>query len=148
MHGRFNIGLLKIHRRFHIGPPKMHRGFRIDPPKIYLNFLSPEFHRLGILFTIAIMKEKQQNNLFEIEWPILVSKWKLYRTKKESWLQSGVGVLLLNPPVHNCKCPKCILTDYNVQWAVMIWVYTIMFSTSWPVHSRVPCTAYSVQFTV
>ena len=70
MHRRLCIGLSKMHRWFCIGPPKMHRRFRIDPPQVSLNLLSPEFHKRGILLTIAIMKDKQQNNLFEIEWQI------------------------------------------------------------------------------
>ena len=67
MHRRFRIGLPKIHRRFRIGPPKMHRRFRIGPPQVSHNLLPQEFHSRGILLTIAIMKEKQQYNLFEIE---------------------------------------------------------------------------------
>jgi len=55
------------HRRFRIGLPKIHRRFRIGPPHVFLNLLPQEFHRWGILLTIAIMKEKQQNNLFEID---------------------------------------------------------------------------------
>ena len=51
---------------FRIGPPKMHRRFHIGPPQVSLNLLPQEFNSLGILLTIAIMKEKQQNNLFEI----------------------------------------------------------------------------------
>ena len=72
MHGRFRIGLSKIHRRFCIGPPKIYRWFRIGPPQVSLNFLPPEFHERGIMMTIIIMKEKQQKNLFEIEWRICV----------------------------------------------------------------------------
>ena len=68
MHRWFRIGLQKIHWRFRIGPPKMHWRFRIGPPQVSLNLLPPEFHTPGILLTIAIMIEKQQNNLFEIEW--------------------------------------------------------------------------------
>ena len=33
-----------------------------------LNLLPLEFYSRGILLTISIMKEEQQNNLFEIEW--------------------------------------------------------------------------------
>ena len=68
MHRGFRIGLPKIHRQFRTVPPKMHRRlFRIGPPQVFLNLLPPEFHRRGILLTFAIMKEKQQNNLFKIE---------------------------------------------------------------------------------
>ena len=63
----FRIGLPKMHRLFRIGPPKMHRRFHISPPQGSLNLLQPELHRRGIMMTIAILKEKQQNNLFEIE---------------------------------------------------------------------------------
>ena len=49
--------------------------FRIGPPQVSLNLLPPEFHRQGILLTFAIMKEKQQNNLFEIEC-MLETIWK------------------------------------------------------------------------
>ena len=63
---QFRIDLPKIHKRFRIGPPKMHRRFWIGPPQVSLNLLPTEFNRRGILLTIAIMKEKQQNNLFEI----------------------------------------------------------------------------------
>ena len=45
----------------------MHRRFHIGPHKVSLNLLLPEFHRQEILLTIAIMKEKQQHNLFEIK---------------------------------------------------------------------------------
>ena len=85
MHSRFCIGLPKINRWFCIGPPKMHRRFRIGPPKMHrrfhigpyqvsLNLLPPEFYRWGILLPIAIMKEKQQNNLVEIECPIFCKR--------------------------------------------------------------------------
>ena len=57
-------------RRFRIGPPKMHRRFRIGLLQVSLNLLPQEFHSRGVLLTIAIMKEKQQKNLFEIEWQI------------------------------------------------------------------------------
>ena len=76
-----------MQRRFRIGPPKIQRRCRIGPPKVSLNFLQQEFHSRGILLTIAIMKEKQQNNLFEIEcalcptssvWPILGQVWTMY----------------------------------------------------------------------
>ena len=68
IHSWFRIGLPKIHRWFCIGPPpNMQRRFLIGPPQVYLNLLPLEFHRRGVLLTIAnIMKEKQQNNLFEI----------------------------------------------------------------------------------
>ena len=66
MHWRFRIVLPKIHRLFPIYLPKMHRQFRIDPPHVFLQLFWAEFHKLGILLTIAIMNEKQQNNLFEI----------------------------------------------------------------------------------
>ena len=66
MHREFRIGLHKIHGWFRIGPPKIHRRFRIGPPQVSLNLLPPEFHRRGIMLTIANMTEKQQNNLFEI----------------------------------------------------------------------------------
>ena len=68
MHRQFRIGPSKMHRRFRIGPAKMHRRFRIGPPLVSLNLLPPELHRQGIMLTNAIVKEKQQNNLFEIEW--------------------------------------------------------------------------------
>ena len=79
MHGRLRISLLKMHGRFRIGLPEVHGRFRIDPPKWYmvlygptsgfpLNLLPLEFHSRGILLTIAIMHEKQRNNLFEIQW--------------------------------------------------------------------------------
>ena len=42
----------------------VHRRFRIGPPQVSLNLLPPEFHRRGILLTIANMKEKQLNNIF------------------------------------------------------------------------------------
>ena len=67
MHRRFRIGLPKMHRRFRNGPPKMHRRFCIGLPQVSLNLLPQEFHSRGNLLTIAVMKEKQQNNLFEIE---------------------------------------------------------------------------------
>ena len=67
MHGRFRIGLSKTHKRFHFGPPKMHRRFCICPPQVSLDLLPPEFNRRGILLIIAVMKGKQQKNLFEIE---------------------------------------------------------------------------------
>ena len=66
-HRRFRIGPPKMNRQFHIGPPKTLRQFRVGPPKVSLNLLPQEFHRQGILLTIAILKEKKQNNLFEIE---------------------------------------------------------------------------------
>ena len=66
MHGRFGIGPPKMHGRFRIGLPKMHERFRIVPPQVSLNLLPLEFHSQGILWTISIMKEKQQKNLFEI----------------------------------------------------------------------------------
>ena len=67
MHRRFLIRLPKIRRRFCISPPKMHRRFRIGPHQVSLNLLLPEFNRWGILLTIAIMNEKQQNHIFGIE---------------------------------------------------------------------------------
>ena len=67
MHRRFPIGLPKRHKRFRIGPPKVQRRFRIGPPQVSLNLFPPEFNRRGILWTIAIMKEKQHNNVFEKE---------------------------------------------------------------------------------
>ena len=67
MHGRFRIGLPKMHGRFRIGLPKVHGRFRIVPPQGSLNLLPLEFHSRGILLTMAIMKEKQQKNLFQIE---------------------------------------------------------------------------------
>ena len=66
MHIRFHIGLPKVYISFHIGPPKMHIWFCIGPPQVSLNLVPPELHRRGILLTIAILKEKQQNNRFEI----------------------------------------------------------------------------------
>ena len=68
MHRRFHIVSPKIHGQFLIGPPKMHRRFRIGPPQISLDLLPPEFHIWVILLNIAIMKEMQKKNLFEIEW--------------------------------------------------------------------------------
>ena len=67
MHRRSRIRLHKIHRRFRIGPPKRHKQFRIGPPQDSLNLLPPELYRQGFPLTIAIMTEKQENNLFEIE---------------------------------------------------------------------------------
>ena len=68
MHRRFRIGLPKIHRRFRIGPPTIHRRFHIGPPQVSLNLLPPEFPP----HSIAILKQKRENNLFEIECTILV----------------------------------------------------------------------------
>ena len=60
-----------------ISPPKMHRRFRIGPPKCidgfvlahlrFSSILPQEFYSQWILLTIAIMKEKQHYNLFEIK---------------------------------------------------------------------------------
>ena len=60
-----------------ISPPKMYRRFRIGPPKCidgfvlaHLRFssaLPQEFYSQWILLTIAIIKEKQHYNLFEIK---------------------------------------------------------------------------------
>ena len=81
MHKQFRIGLHKIHRRFRTGPPKINRPFCIGPPQVSLNLLPPEFHRRGILLIIAIMKEKQQNILFEIEWNFsVVVSWDISPT--------------------------------------------------------------------
>ena len=68
MHRWFRIGPFKIHRRFRIGPPKLHKRFGIGPPQVSLNLLTPEFHRQGILFTIGIMKEKQQKNILKYNY--------------------------------------------------------------------------------
>ena len=79
MHRWFRIGPSKIHRLFCIGPPKNHRWFPIGPPQIHkrlgigppqvsLNLLPPEFNRQGILFTIGIMKEKQQKNILKYNY--------------------------------------------------------------------------------
>ena len=52
-----------------IGPPKIHRRFCIGLPQVFLNLL-PAHHNSTVgefWCTMAIMKEKQQNFLFEIE---------------------------------------------------------------------------------
>ena len=67
MHRWFRIGLPKILRRFCIGPTKIHRWFCIGSPQVTLFFVPPEFYSQWILCTMAIMQEKQQNFLFEIE---------------------------------------------------------------------------------
>ena len=74
MHRRFRIGLPKIHRQLCFGPPKMHRWFFICPLQVSLNLLPPEFHRREFVLSITIMKEKQQNNLFEIECLVIVTQ--------------------------------------------------------------------------
>ena len=61
---------------FRIDPSKMYRWFRIGPPQVSLNRLPQEFYSPGILLTIAIMNEKQQNNIFEIERLILLTRGK------------------------------------------------------------------------
>ena len=77
MHEQFRIGLPKMHGRNRIGLPEVHWRFCKDPPKWYmvlygttsnvpLNILPLDFHSLGILLTIVIMQEKQQNTLFEV----------------------------------------------------------------------------------
>ena len=66
------IGLPKMHGRFRIGLSKVHGQFRNVPPQVSLNLLPLEFHIRGILSTIAIMKEKQHKNLFQIEWNIYI----------------------------------------------------------------------------
>ena len=71
MHRRFRSGPPKIQRRFQIGLSKINRWFRIDPAQISLNILPQEIHSRVIILTITIRKEKQQNNLFEIEWVIM-----------------------------------------------------------------------------
>ena len=93
----------------------MHRRFRIGPPQVSLNLLPPEFHRRGFLLTFAIMKEKQHNNLFEIEWELLVhtifpcfclfpldehSFWDCYHILADTF---GIQLLLLMffPDVYN-----------------------------------------------
>ena len=67
MHRRFRIGLPKIHRRFRIGPPKIKRRFRIGPPQVTPDLLLPDSTVGKFWGTMAIMEEKQQNFLFEIE---------------------------------------------------------------------------------
>ena len=67
MHGRLRIGLPQMHGRFHIGLSKLHGRLRmvqtIPTFGFPLNLLPLVFYHW---VTIAIMKEKQQNNLFEI----------------------------------------------------------------------------------
>ena len=65
--------LPKMHIRFCIGSPKIHLLFCIGTAQVSLNFLPQEFHRQGIMLTIAIaiMKDKQQNNLFKLPLPHL-----------------------------------------------------------------------------
>ena len=76
----FHIGPPKMHRRFHIGLPKIHRRFRTGHSKFHWRFhIGPPLLRLPSIFscqnstvseswcTMAIMKEKQQNFLFEIQ---------------------------------------------------------------------------------
>ena len=54
-------------------PPKCYM-FLYGPTSCFsLNLLSLDFHSRGILLTIAIMQEKQPNNLFEIECQIASS---------------------------------------------------------------------------
>ena len=64
------IGPPKMHRRFHIDLPKMYRRFHIGPPQVSLNLLPQKSHSQGNMLTMAILKERQRNNLFEIEWPV------------------------------------------------------------------------------
>ena len=82
----FRIGLPKMQRRVHISLPKIHKRFRIGVLKCidgsvlaHLRFpstFSNKNYSWGILLTIAIMKEKQHNNLFEIGWKLLYSEKK------------------------------------------------------------------------
>ena len=90
LHGWVRIGLPELHRWIRIGLPELHRRFRIDPPKWFIRFhintpkwfiwfhiVSPQVshsiwsHQIstvGDFFgTIAIMQEKQQKTVFEIE---------------------------------------------------------------------------------
>ena len=82
LHGRVDIGLPELHGRIRIGLPELHRQFRIDPPKWFIRFriVPPQVsqsiwsHKIctvGDFFgTMAIMQEKQQKTVFEIEWII------------------------------------------------------------------------------
>ena len=83
MHGRFCIVLPKMHGLFRMVLPKMLERFRMDPlPKwtlndtygsdgptsgVPLNLLLLDIHSWGFLLTNAIMQEKQQQNLLQIE---------------------------------------------------------------------------------
>ena len=49
------------------GWTELPRAGRAAPRDFPLNLLPLDFHSRGILLTIAIMQEKQQQNIFEIE---------------------------------------------------------------------------------
>ena len=61
MHGRFRNVLPKMHGSVHTVLYGLNSGFP-------LNLLPLDFYIKGILFTIFIMQEKQQNKLLDIEW--------------------------------------------------------------------------------
>ena len=71
LHGRIHIGLPELHRRFSIDPPKWSIRFRIVPPQVSHSIWSHYISTVGDFFdTMAIMQEKQQKTVFEIEWRI------------------------------------------------------------------------------
>ena len=85
LHGRVRIGLPELHRRIRIGLPELHRRFRIGPPKWFIRFriVPPQVSNsiwshyistVGDFFgTMAILEEKQQKIVIEIECVFLKS---------------------------------------------------------------------------
>ena len=68
MLGRIRIGLPKMHGRIRIGLPKVHGQFRIGPPQVFHPICPHLISTVGeFRCTIAMMQEKHQNYLFEIE---------------------------------------------------------------------------------
>ena len=68
MDGKNHIGLPKMHGRIHIGLPKVHGRFRIVPPQVFHPIWPHQISTFGeFRCTIAIMQEKHQHVLFEIE---------------------------------------------------------------------------------
>ena len=68
MHGRIHIGLPKMHGLIRIGLPKVHGRFRIGPPQDFHPICPHLISTVGEFgSTIAIMQEKHQNDLFELE---------------------------------------------------------------------------------
>ena len=74
LHGRVRIGLPELHRRFGIDPSKWFIQFRIFPPQDS-HFISTVGEFFG---TMAIMQEKQQKTVFEIEWSISYNPQKIF----------------------------------------------------------------------
>ena len=66
LHRRFRNGLPKIHRQFHIGPPEIHRGSVLALLRLPSIFSCKNSTVGEFWSTMTIMKEKQQNFLFEI----------------------------------------------------------------------------------